>query len=62
MATVTITFTDKKKKGSIDIKIESNPPFLGPAAEDKTYTPSQQVAMRVLTYLSKLESGEDNEA
>ena len=44
MAIVTITITDKPK-GKLTIKIASDPAFPGPAAENQTMTPAQQLGL-----------------
>jgi hypothetical protein len=43
MATVIITITDKGK--GLNLKIESDPAFPGPAAKDQTTTQAQQLGM-----------------
>jgi hypothetical protein len=52
MATASITITDTAK--GVDIKIESDPPFPGPAAEDQTLTNAQGAVIHLLGVLQGL--------
>ena len=62
MAEVTITIKDEGR--GVNIKIESNPPFPGPAAEDQTMTNAQYlgwVAMDAIAKACKSDGGEEEE-
>jgi hypothetical protein len=49
-AKVVVTFTDDDDGGT-KVKVESDPPFPGPAAEDQTMTPAQSMAVLFFEYL-----------
>lgn len=62
MATVTITIKDEGR--GLNIKLESDPPFPGPAAEDQTATNAQHlgfVGLNAITNACKSEGVEEGE-
>lgn len=56
MATVTITLSDHDERG-LEVSVESDPPFPGPAAIDKTCTLAQGWALRLLEVLTDESQG-----
>ena len=57
-ATVTFTITDKpetpEEEGTINFRIESDPPWPGPAAKDQTLTAAQACGLRLMEALPEL--------
>lgn len=53
MAKVTITIEDGDKEDSVTMKIESDPAWPGPAAEDQTMTPAQAAGLRFFDWMQK---------
>jgi hypothetical protein len=75
MAKVTITISDEGEeadgKNTVTIKLESDPAFPGPAAEDQTITSAQNLGLNAWQAIAEmaagkkgnveLESGDDDE-
>lgn len=59
MATVTITLTDEGS--SLNIKIESDPSFPGPANKDQTMTNAQHLGLHALDAINKACVGGDDD-
>lgn len=57
MARVTITLEDTEDGEGFGLTVESDPPFPGPAAKDKTCTPAQFVAHSLLEGMVKAAKG-----
>lgn len=55
MSTVTITLKDNPDNGTVDIRVEFDPP----AKPSDTFTPAQGLAMRVFQAIKKPGMGED---
>jgi hypothetical protein len=67
MAKVTITLVDENDKGTITVKIESDPGFPGPAAppEEQSVTVAQSLGLQLMEHLNNIIKGQgdnhDNE-
>ena len=61
MAKVTITIEDDDVEGMINIRIESDPAWPGPAAEDQTMTAAQHLGLVGMEALAKAAKGGEKE-
>lgn len=61
MATVTITISDEgvesDGKNTVTIKLESEPAFPGPAADDQTVTAAQNLGLNAWQAIAKMAAG-----
>lgn len=61
MAKVIITIEDDDDAGMISIRIESDPAWPGPAAEDQTMTAAQHLGLVGMEAISKAAKGGDKD-
>jgi hypothetical protein len=61
MAKVTITVEDDDAAGMVNIRIESEPGWPGPAAEDQTMTAAQHLGLIGMEAITKAAKGGEKE-
>ena len=61
MAKVTITIEDDDEKGMVNIRIESDPGWPGPAAEDQSMTSAQHLGLVGMEAITKAGKSEPEE-
>jgi len=61
MAKVTITIEDDNDAGMINVRIESDPAWPGPAAKDQTMTAAQHLGLVGMEAITKAAKGGEEE-